>query len=352
MHPVAAETVAPITLSPLVEFINVPRLSSMNLQSPVTIELSTKPMEQQQQPRQQLQTEPEKEKEEIVWSADTPPQVLVPRFLYYNMPFAVEIVIGNEWRGAQGVTVEDVRRSGKGSHVALEGAPDLHVTSCSRCHRPEHPVVIIGSGETPGFGPLSACSSTLLKDFSESTDDPESPTLQVPESPQNSVPVTPTDYENLPLEVFRFENCRAFCTSSRLHLGSRLIMVFHFLDKVTVVSKPFEVLSKRPRTGKDDDSSSDLDEEEIDQDLDDSATPSSSHSSEENTPSPPLVLDPTAAAEDTEDTDCTATTSRTTAEATPPSQKCLAQQDDQPLLTPGPTKKARLSDILTEVILD
>jgi len=53
--------------------------------------------------------------------------------------------------------------------------------------------------------------------------------------------------EDKQLELFCFDNCKTHCTSSRLHLGSRLILAMRFPTNVTTFSEPFELLSKKPR---------------------------------------------------------------------------------------------------------
>jgi len=58
--------------------------------------------------------------------------------------------------------------------------------------------------------------------------------------------------EDKQLELFCFDNCKTHCSSSRLHLGSRLILVMLFPGNITSFSEPFELLSKKPRKKKKD----------------------------------------------------------------------------------------------------
>ena len=324
-----AGTRTPVTLPSLAEFSNTTRLPSIRSLPQVIIEPSPRLVHEQR--------EPEKARERIAWSEDTPPCVLVSSSQYYNMPFAIEIVMGKRWRENRGITVDDIQQSGPNMHVVLEGAPDLRVYSCTKCHKHAIPIVEIDPNIKPDFGPLPVASSVVMNDHPVPTDESESPTSCIPESPDSSVPVSPTAQESLQLELYRFDNCKTHCTSSRLHLGSRLILIFDFHSKGSAVSKPIDLLSKKPRTGTSKVPLSDLCDEG-DQVSDDSSA-SSSCSSDES-PSSPSQVNTTVLAEVEE-------MGTTTTEVRMLPQNCLAQEDEQSPTTTNPSKKARLGDILT-----
>lgn len=342
------ERIAPITLPSLAQFNNPIRLPSICSLSQIATEPFTHKFRQQEPEREEEvkrpHEEPEVGREKIVWSEDTPPCVLVPSVLYHNTPFPIEIVMGKRWRGTREITVDDVRQSGNNMRLVLEGAPDLYVRTCKKCHKSTKPIIEIGSSAEPDFGPLSVADSIILNDHSAPPDETDPQVPCVPESPDNLVPVSPTAQESLQLEMFRFSNCKTHCTSSRLHLGSRLILIFHFDDKGATLSKPIELLSKKPRTGTTKMSLSDICDD-VDEPSDDSAA-SSPSSPDESAPSLPST--PTTPVEDdsTIEATTTATTTATTEACLLP-QNCLAQGDVQSPSTTNPSKKARLSDVLT-----
>jgi len=196
----------------------------------------------------------------VDWTQDTPPRVLVPHALYYNSTFAIEIIMGKRWRSSRGITIEDVWRSGTNSYIVLENAPDLRVTSCSRCRKVPQPVVEINASTMNDFGPLPFDVSSLQ---------PITPLHQLRAQLQrirqtqqlgtrfvcgsavvervSAVTEALQRSDDKQLELFCFDNCKTHCTSSRLHLGSRLILVMVFPGNFTSFSEPFELLSKKPR---------------------------------------------------------------------------------------------------------
>lgn len=117
--------------------------------------------------------------------------------------------MGSEWRTANGFQEEDIFRCGQRAEVLLlEGnVPEMPVKSCSKCRKVRRPVVELRTSGVSSF--------------------------------MSPVPGTPG------LERFRWDNCRTGCSSSRLHLGSRLVLAMH-IGTCVVLSEPFELLSKKP----------------------------------------------------------------------------------------------------------
>jgi len=168
--------------------------------------------------------------------------------------------VGKRWRSLRGITIEDVWRSGTNSYIVLESAPDLRVTSCSRCRKIPQPVVEINASTMNDFGPIPFDISSLqpITPFQQLRAQLQriQQTQQlgarfvcgsavVERVPAVSEAIQRSDDKQL--ELFCFDNCKTHCTSSRLHLGSRLILVMLFPGNFTSFSEPFELLSKKPR---------------------------------------------------------------------------------------------------------
>jgi len=142
----------------------------------------------------------------------------------------------------------------------LESAPDLRVTSCSRCQKGPNPVVEINATTMTEFGPLAfdpsalqptASMNQLRTQLQRLKQTQHSGTLFVCGSAVLERVSAMTEAmmrsEDKQLELFCFDNCKTHCTSSRLHLGSRLILAMLFPGNFTSFSEPFELLSKKPR---------------------------------------------------------------------------------------------------------
>lgn len=184
----------------------------------------------------------------------------MPHALYYNSTFAIEIIMGKRWRAVRGITIEDVWRSGINSYVVLESAPDLRVTSCSRCRKVPQPVVEINASTINDFGPLPFDLNSLQPITPMQQLRAQLQRLQQTQrtGPQfvcgsavvervSAVSDAMLRSEDKQLELFCFDSCKTHCSSSRLHLGSRLILVMLFPGNFASFSEPFELLSKKPR---------------------------------------------------------------------------------------------------------
>jgi len=194
------------------------------------------------------------------WTQDSPPRVLVPHALYHNSTFSIKVILGKRWRAARGISIEDVWKSGINAYVVLESAPDLRVTSCSRCGKVPHPVVEINAKTMTDFGPLPFDLGSMIPTLPmQQTDQSRSQFVCGSAVLEHVSAMTETMMrsEDKQLELFCFDNCKTHCTSSRLHLGSRLILAMLFPTNVTSFSEPFELLSKKPRSKRRKDSTND-----------------------------------------------------------------------------------------------
>jgi len=171
--------------------------------------------------------------------------------------------MGKRWRAARGITIDDVWRSGTNSYVVLESAPDLRVTSCSRCQKVPQPVVEINATTMTDFGPLPFDLGALhpalpIQQLRAQVQRMQQNQHSGPQFVCGSAVLERVSAANeaimrseeKQLELFCFDNCKTHCTSSRLHLGSRLILVMLFPGNFTSFSEPFELLSKKPRNKK------------------------------------------------------------------------------------------------------
>jgi len=176
--------------------------------------------------------------------------------------------MGKRWRAIRGISLDDVWRSGTNSYVVLESAPDLRVTSCSRCRKVPQPVVEINATTMSDFGPLPFDLSSLHPAVPMQQLRAQVQRQQQSQQQQQQQQRAGTQFmcgsailervsaaaeammqaEDKQLELFCFDNCRTHCTSSRLHLGSRLILVMLFPGNIASFSEPFELLSKKPRS--------------------------------------------------------------------------------------------------------
>jgi hypothetical protein len=132
--------------------------------------------------------------------------------IYVNTTFALTFAVGARWRLERGLTAEDIWRAGLAAETVLETSPTTLVPSCRKCSTAGRRVLELGLTGKADFGPFTS---------------PDQPGI----------------------ERFRFDMCRAWCTSSRLHLGSRVVVAMRlpfYSPLRPLLSPPIDLLSKKP----------------------------------------------------------------------------------------------------------
>eukprot|EP00727_Mastigamoeba_balamuthi_P013623 m51a1_g8884 hypothetical protein (641) ;mRNA; r:653982-657524 len=143
------------------------------------------------------------------------PKILIPLKIVDNTDFTMSLVVSKQWRMALGISHDDVWRVGLRAVATFEsGLPCISaVAVCDKCAKKRSKFLDVAVSSREVFGPdVSARAGAEV-------------------------------------EAFSFDRCRVHCSSSRLHMRSRLVLAMQFNDFTTVLSEAFVTTARagRPR---------------------------------------------------------------------------------------------------------
>eukprot|EP00727_Mastigamoeba_balamuthi_P014042 m51a1_g9260 hypothetical protein (350) ;mRNA; f:63450-65171 len=136
-----------------------------------------------------------------------PPSLRVSTYkLFINTPFTVTVSMGSKWREMNHLCAEDVWSAGLHATSHLEGVLSQAIGPCRKCTKNKS-VVELAIAQGSEFQSTVGCT-----------------------------------------DRFVFNSCRTHCSSSRLHLGARVILSISLpAVGVSIYSDPLELCSKVPK---------------------------------------------------------------------------------------------------------